>query len=343
MLASTSLQSAYQASPEQSLPTQPSPEVSFWERVWNVVKWIFHNWRCIEARPLLNFGAVQITPEVLADRKWQCIDRSVAFIHEGVGAEARLYRAASETDRIVGRILWGHHLSDDPAYSLQMELYSGHCYGASLNVLKTIRANPHLSSEEIRRSIDPTHVALIQVLDNVRVMVHRQQQLRSQMQILAFKANDQTNVPECAKEAGIPDFLIEEWRSGILKQRYQEGRTHERKLRASLYELGNMRNITRCRLLSFVENSDEAYENARWFLADPANTEPYVVNCFPKEPEKSGHSMVVDLQQNRFFDENCGFCNYETREEMVDAFLSHIKAFYPSFMHGEWEMLAYDG
>ena len=56
---------------------------------------------------------------------------------------------------------------------------------------------------------------------------------------------------------------------------------------------------------------------------------PIVLNMCPHLG--SGHSVIIDLDNNQFYDINAGGFQYSSRQEFINGFLTWIKAAYPSF------------
>ncbi len=67
-----------------------------------------------------------------------------------------------------------------------------------------------------------------------------------------------------------------------------------------------------------------------------------MINLIPRDGDRYGHSLVLDLVSNRFYDQNSGFYEYASRTELLEAFFNRIETVYPNLTAGMIELVAFN-
>jgi hypothetical protein len=202
---------------------------------------------------------------------------------------------------------------------LQSNLEQGVCFGVSLAILNQIRINPTPSSSDIMMSIcsEGTQVILFQILQDLKA------QLNSDMHYLhlLLHSKRQEDLTDCPAK-----FL-----------------NSDKTERQLLYETG-------LHLLEEIDGILFPYKTATnafntchqaWQALETAELQgnKFMINLIPITGD--GHTLVLDLEKNRFYDQNSGFHEYGSKNELLTAFFNRIHNVYPDLEAGTIELVSF--
>lgn len=204
---------------------------------------------------------------------------------------------------------------------LQSGLDNGFCYGIDLAIAYEIGSNPNASSSEIIKAIDPNKVVLFQVLKDLNSQVNQEMVY---INGLLHHKNDSdladcpSHLKNCSKEE--------------LQARFQEGISLLKKIK-EMFKIGSP-------FTSTQETICSTATDARNFLSTSTEDGPFLVNLIPNDGG-AGHSLMLDLKNNRFFDQNGGFYQYDSKEALLDAFFNRIESVYSDLQSGGIDLIAF--
>jgi hypothetical protein len=221
----------------------------------------------------------------------------------------------------------GFNLTAEELFEKKLEqgLRRGCCFGSSMSVLKALEGSEEVEQAvNIVKKLPKEEIVLFQLLQDLRAELLIIQQYRNGY------LQDQTGIPDDEYSKMLASEVEDR---DLLKARYDEGNQLSAEIDQAIEDLAE---LSFEKTVEFSAQRDNMREDIKSYLE--ANSDKrFLVSIFSDDSEVVGHAVVLDLENNGFFDNEAGYYQYPDSETCLRAFFERIDSVYPEYQNGTWE------
>lgn len=332
------------STPVYPAPAPFQPETNRLQRtgiaLFDTIGWFFKNRRQHQSRPANIFCDVKLSTEAYSNER-ERIKVACKFMRPNKGLEASEFQIqAGDPKRrkfrvIVNRVLnfLGIKLTADQAVQREMEKEAegGQCYGSSLSIAGQLLKSDVTDCRQLRRDFNKVEAAHIQVIKGLML------ELKDRVENYEI-VQSRTDWSEATlKDGGCPKAIIQQWKDGEIATKLEKAQNHLEELEGLLEELTGL-SISQSGFHKAKDDENRTYNEFVETIGE--QTGPCLLNCFAPKHVSSppGHTMMLDLSKNLFYDSNFGFYRYESQEACLAALFEHIETTYAWTLRGNFEV-----
>lgn len=232
-------------------------------------------------------------------------------------------------------VFLGFPISKEYLVRKDIEIYlaQGYCFGISREILRQLMHSSTFSFDKIKRIIDYDKITALQILSfadvGVRIGIDEREQVIAMLRARNCPS-DPNDIPKFLKDLEVPAKYIKEWEENTLQDQIQEGNRLLTEIQQATDRISQM---MISQTIEWTVDDPTSYLSRlrETFMGAPQKN--FFVNCFPPEgTDIPGHAMMIDFENNCFYDINIGFYKYDDRESLVNAFIEHLTIFYPPYI-----------
>ena len=280
-------------------------------------------------------ATTSITEDIKDLPSWEVVKKIQMFISK-TSEESPIDEVSVESKYLVYKLIekllkyLGFNLTPAELFEQKLEqgLALGCCYGTSMTVLKALVRRDNLDDavQDIKQ-LSKEDVVLFQILEELRAEIVMIQHYRD-----GYLRNLQ-NIPDDKYSEMLADEVSNKV---LLFAKYKEGNQLLQEIDRCITDLAG---FSLEKKDEFSNGTPEGKEAMRNFLVENQGS-LFEIGIFANDSNEVGHSVVLDLKNNGFWDAESGYYQYPNLEACLDAFFERIDSVYAEYHNSTWKFNA---